>query len=255
MFESREEAIEASYVPCKVCQPANTITSTLIKNKDVIQNMTEKYYPPICESKEFHCPHCGVFAHQYWSSCFSDGHLVQHLRISACCHCGKIMLWYNEKPLYPSANSIEAPHNMMPDEVSKIYSEARDIASDSPRSAAALLRLALQLLLKEIGGKGENINDDIGTLLRNNIINPGVQKACDVLRVTGNNAVHPGIIDVDDDLELTISLFGLLNYIVKESIERPAELNALFEKLPDGAKKSIEMRDKQLTLKSLQTEA
>jgi hypothetical protein len=131
----------------------------------------------------------------------------------------------------------------MPENIKEIYLEARAVFEKSPRSAAALLRLALQILLKVIGGKGDNPNNDIGTLLKTGQISPDIQKACDVLRVVGNNAVHPGQIDVNDNQELAAGLFYLLNYIVREKIESQAEVSELFSKLPKAVIENIAKRD------------
>jgi len=38
----------------------------------------------------------------------------------------------------------------------------------------------------------------------------------DSLRVIGNNAVHPGEMDLTDDTEAASALFNLLNFVVEE---------------------------------------
>jgi hypothetical protein len=160
------------------------------------------------------------------------------------CHCSQYTIWENGEIIYPKTILVPQPHEMMPQEVKNIYLEAAQLSQDSFRASAALLRLALQLLLKEIGGQGKNINDDIGTLLKEEIIHAEVQKACDTLRVIGNESVHPGQIDIQDTKEITTALFHLMNYIVKETIEAPAQRDALYELLPNNAKEGIENRNK-----------
>lgn len=58
-----------------------------------------------------------------------------------------------------------------------------------------------------------------------------MQKALDIIRVTGNNAVHSGMMD-------------LLNFIVDKMIVQPMEIEKLFNYLPEGALEVIEKRDK-----------
>jgi hypothetical protein len=68
-----------------------------------------------------------------------------------------------------------------------------------------------------------------------------VQKALDVERVTGNNAVHPGQIDTND-VDIASSLFPLVNVIVEYMIDMPNRISGLYEALPDSAKNAIGKR-------------
>jgi hypothetical protein len=146
------------------------------------------------------------------------------------------MLW----PL--GSASAPTPHPQMPDAARADSDEARAIVDRSTRGAAALLRLAVQKLCAELGGSGENINDDIAALVRKGLPQ-GVQQALDALRVIGNNAVHPGELDLQDDRDTAQSLFALLNFIVEQQIAEPERLSAAYNLLPEGARRAIERRD------------
>ena len=61
--------------------------------------------------------------------------------------------------------------------------------------------------------------------------------------VTGNNAVHPGEISLQEEPELVGHLFDLINFIVRETVERKNTLKQLMSKLPQGAREAIERRD------------
>jgi len=132
----------------------------------------------------------------------------------------------------------------MPDDVKADYSEAREVLSSSPRAAVALLRLALQKLTIELGESGDNLNNDIGSLVRKGLL-ASVQKALDAVRVIGNNAVHPGQIDLKDDQATAIALFGLVNTIVEQMITQPRRVDELYRMLPESAREAIVRRDSQ----------
>jgi hypothetical protein len=68
--------------------------------------------------------------------------------------------------VYPDTGRAPQPNTDLPAPVKEIYLEAASIAPKSSRGAAALLRLAIQVLCKELGEGGENINKDIGDLVR-----------------------------------------------------------------------------------------
>jgi predicted naringenin-chalcone synthase len=130
----------------------------------------------------------------------------------------------------------------MPESVKQDYEEARMIAAISPRGACALLRLAVQKLCVDLGGSGKNLNADIGTLVRKGL-DPEVQRALDSLRVVGNNAIHPGEMDLRDDVEAAFSLFEILNFIVDNQIAQAKKRAAIFERLPVKAHDAIKTRD------------
>ena len=145
--------------------------------------------------------------------------------------------------LVPENTTAPLPHPDMPDAVLFDYEEARLVAGKSPRSSAALLRLAIQKLCIELGEKGKNINDDIASLVRKGLP-VEIQQALDIVRVVGNNAVHPGELSNDDVSEISTGLFELVNQIVEDRISRPKKLQAMFDKLPAGAREAIQKRDK-----------
>ena len=75
-------------------------------------------------------------------------------------------------------------------------------------------------------------------------LSPKIQQALDLLRVVGNNAVHPGQINFDDNSEIAQKLFGILNFIAEELITKPKELEQLYADLiPTDTQGHIKQRD------------
>lgn len=204
------------------------------------------YLPPkVCETK-FTCPHCAVVAKQTWKASnrhFREGPTDLHhpIRIAFCDHCQQYSLWHLETMVYPDRGMSPPPNPDMPDLVQRYYSEAASIANKSPRAAAGLLRLAIQVLCQELGGAGKNINEDIGTLVQRGLPT-AVQQSLDIVRVTGNSAVHPGQIDTDD-AQVVGALFSLLNVIVEYMVSLPNRIGSLYNALPAAALEQIKKRD------------
>lgn len=146
--------------------------------------------------------------------------------------------------IYPRKMIAPLPNSDMEDQIKADYIEAGTVFSDSPRAAAALLRLALQKLCKQLGEKGENINEDIKKLVGKGL-NPLVQKSLDALRITGNNAVHPGEINLEEEPEKVRKLFELLNFIANKMITEPREIESFYSALPEGARDAVKKRDGQ----------
>src|SRR5262249_24749132 len=114
----------------------------------------------------------------------------------------------------------------------------------SPRGSAALLRLAIQKLCAALGEKGKNIDDDIASLVEKGL-SPLQQQALDAVRVIGNEAVHPGTLDLKDDRDTATKLFDLVNIIAEQMISNPKHVKKIYEKIPQKKRKAIERRDQQ----------
>ena len=202
-----------------------------------------KYYPPVFQEEQFHCILCGVFAKQSWGRLIKVGGAGgTRFTYSKCHHCHDSCYWYNGRMIVPSEAPVPPPHPDISAVCVEDYNEARDIVARSPRAAAALLRLTIQKLLIELGEKGKNINDDIGSLVAKGLP-VEVQQALDYCRVIGNNAVHPGEIEINDDPNIANSLFEMINFIVEVRISHPKKVSNLYNILPEGALKAVEKRD------------
>jgi hypothetical protein len=174
-------------------------------------------------------------------SVYSSAELV-NVAFSQCHSCERFSIWVQERLIYPIVNSEIVPHEEMPAPVKEDFEEAANIVNLSPRGAAALLRLAIQKLMPLLGENGENVNDDIASLVKKGL-EVEIQQAMDVVRVIGNNAVHPGQIDLKDDKATAIKLFDLVNIIVERRISTPKRIAALFSQLPASTLSAIEKRD------------
>lgn len=230
------------------------------------------YVPPSFGIDAFHCPHCETFAHQKW---YDSIHLSKFIRnrfegsnqidehsyedylgsihdvsFSICSKCEKdgkdekYVIWINKKMVYPKFSVAPLPAEDMPKDVKKEYLEAREIVDESSRAAAALLRLALEKLVTDnLKAEGRDLDKKIGYLVSKGLPER-IQKSLDSVRVIGNEAVHPGQMNLKDDSETTIALFKLLNFIVEKMITESKEIDQIYSILPENKKEGIENRDK-----------
>lgn len=168
---------------------------------------------------------------------------LANVAISECYNCRKLAVWVHRTHVFPAHKAAQAPNVDLPEDIGKDYNEAREIVQASPRGAAALLRLCIQKLCTHLGESGRNIDDDIASLVRKGL-DPLVQQSLDVVRVIGNEAVHPGVIDLNDEPETAFVLFDLVNAIVDQMISHPKKVQTMYGKLPEGKRLAIEERNK-----------
>ena len=179
----------------------------------------------------------------FFSSERSDpyAYFLYNLEASHCDSCQDIAIWMQDRMVYPSSGPAGIASSDTPASVKSLYEEASAVFTTSARSSAALLRLALQVLLKELGEEGENINDDINKLFENGL-SASLTKVMHSVRIIGNESVHPGEISVDDDPDIAEALFGLIDQIIDQLITQPRLREALWEKLPETKRKPVEDR-------------
>lgn len=165
-----------------------------------------------------------------------------NLCLSECYACQGFAIWVEDRIVYPVKDVFIAANGSMPASIKGDFEEAAAIINRSPRGSAALLRLCVQKLMIELGEPGDNLNADIASQVRKGL-DAEVQQALDVVRVIGNNAIHPGQIDLKDDKATALALFDLVNMIVERRIATPERLKTLFANLPTTALQQIERRD------------
>ncbi len=220
---------------------------------------------PCYGKSAFNCPHCKAYAQQKWQYIITKTHLenyssseeeytfyeleeyssndkFQGLAFSDCQLCKKKSVWLERKMVYPITNTIDNPKELMPIEVKKLYEEARAVFPVSARSSSALLRLALEILLPKLGAEKSSINNMIAQLVSEKKAIGRVQEAMNYLRVMGNEAVHPGVIDhgSENDDVVSRALFKILNYIVSETLESDAMVDEVYSLLPKSIQEKIE---------------
>ncbi|MBO3361362.1 DUF4145 domain-containing protein [Clostridium perfringens] len=217
----------------------------------------KKYIAPKIFGTRFTCPHCNTLSQQVWSNCkfYNNGSIFSTSKdscffngkkiivsVSTCQSCCKPHIWIEDKMVQPFESNIPYANDGMPDNIKEIYNEAREVFPISPKAAAALLRLALQYLCIELGGKGKNINDDIAKMVTEGLP-VQIQQALDIVRVVGNNAVHPGNLNLNDNNEIAIALFDIINIIVENRIVQPKKIDEFYNSLPEKALIGIKKRD------------
>lgn len=217
--------------------------------------------PPAHRLSSFNCPVCGAFSHQTWTYAikvnnepipktrnigYDHRNYAKNVEFATCTHCDNNSIWKDSKMVYPNSGMASLPNRDMPEDVKIDYLEAREIISKSPKGAAALLRLAVQKLCKHLGEEGQNLNTDIKNLVQKGLPEK-MQKALDSVRVIGNNAVHPGQINVDDNPDTAIKLFAFINVICDIMITQPNQIDEFYNlNIPDDYKEAINKRDRKI---------
>lgn len=235
----------------------------------------ENYVAPELGVAAFNCPICQAYSYQEWHEVsvdinefsheeyyvgFFGGHMAtQRLNVirnriddlpkhvcsfSKCSHCEKYSIWEGPNMVHPNISIVEPPNSDMPEDIEAIYKEASSIVNLSAKSAAALLRLALEKLLIHVGAKKGSIDVMIQDLIEKDIITAAgsVRKALDTLRLIGNAGVHPTGINLDEDPNAAFQLFKVLNFVVEKLISEEKEMASIYALVPENKRENLDKR-------------
>ena len=170
---------------------------------------------------------------------------VIDVAFSRCYSCTAITIWHRDSVIYPSSDIAVEPNADLPPDIRYDFLEAQNIYRSSPRGAAALLRLCIQKLCNYLDVKDKNIDAAIASLVKRGL-DSRIEQALDIVRVIGNEAVHPGQLDLKDDRETAEELFSLVNIIADAMISQPKRIAELYAKLPESKRNAIEKRERPL---------
>lgn len=163
---------------------------------------------------------------------------------ATCAACRRSSVWWDQEDpaimVWPLEGGGVPPAEDMPEAVALIYNEARSVVKQSPRSASALLRLALEGLLNDLYPDATNLNDAIGKAAADGLPRRVID-SMDVLRFNGNAAIHE--VSREDTPQTAAALFKVLNIVVRHLITEPREIASLHSELPEGVRAQIEKRD------------
>ncbi|KOX16194.1 hypothetical protein ADK67_40285 [Saccharothrix sp. NRRL B-16348] len=131
----------------------------------------------------------------------------------------------------------------------ELYEESRTVAGVSRRAGAALARATVERLIKTLdpdAPKKAKLDQRIDRI--RDRLTPQTAQLLDVLRVTGNGALHvddePGelvvmALDDKEGPELLELLLETANDLVEEMIARPTTVGGLWQRIPEGIRNRI----------------
>lgn len=166
-----------------------------------------------------------------------------NLSLSKCFTCKAFSVWVYDRLVWPPHRTGPEPNVDLPPEIKVDFEEARSILDLSPRGAAGLLRLCVEKLCIHLEAEGDKLDNRIADLVAKGL-DVRVQQSLDAVRVIGNEAVHPGQMDMTDNRDTAEALFKLVNLIAEKMISEPAHVAAVYDTLPQTKREAIERRDR-----------
>ena len=202
-------------------------------------------------NQSFQCFYCKITTQHEWrelrsvdiagTTHYSRLEGLENFKISLCYHCNRIAMWHGDKTIFPNVTHQPPAHADMPEHIQSIYEEAASISRLSPRASCALMRHALEKLVKHMGYT-DGLFDNIGQMYQEGLIDNTIKDSLDIVRLTGNDSLHGNQIDMDDQTNVDY-MFELINEIVESLMASPKRRKDLLEKFGPNRLDSIKNRD------------
>lgn len=150
--------------------------------------------------------------------------------ISECHSCSRIALWIGHDIVYPPRGTAPKAHPDTPPDIKELYDEASGIYNQSPRGAAALIRVAVEKLCRDIcinlkisGADKRPLGDLVNELKEKYRFDEEIIIMINNAKIIGNDAVHPNLFNIEDNTAMANLLFGTINGIVARTISYEEE--------------------------------
>lgn len=164
---------------------------------------------------------------------------------------------FKESLIYPKIDTTVAPHPNpdMPEDVKSLYNEAVSVLGASPRSANALARLAMQVLVQNITSDADaktSLDKGIGQLVSEGLPKR-FERMLDSVRIIGDKSVHPSNLDfssLKNSKDLSLNLLCMVNLLAQYEYSDKKAFDNIYDTLDDGQKEHIDYRDNKATKKS-----
>ena len=204
------------------------------------------FVQPIESLDAFNCPHCNAYSTQLWTGIkknYNNSYITTNNYSVGCCQrCHDITIWKEEKIIFPLIGNVELANPDMTEDVKNHYNEARNVVSQSPRSACVLLRLCVEKICDEKITGNLNLHGKIKKLVKQGL-DEDMVKALDSVRVIGGEAAHSLKMDLNDDIKTATRLFKIVNFISEWAHSRKKIIDGIYDIIPDENKKAIKKRD------------
>ena len=136
--------------------------------------------------------------------------------------------FYDDKRIYP----LDLNLSYVPKKIADKFSEAVKLKNYNIEASCATFRKVLEMICNDKGGdmvKRKRLNTKVDILIKENIFPMNMQNAMDLIRTSGNNAVH------DNDVEISLFQLNLISDLIYSIIEYlyiiPSKMDNLHNKI------------------------